>query len=80
MKKQILMVRDPEQEVGFKVLTDYCEIIQEKLGANVQVIPMWPHGEMELIGDKRKMQLIKKQLREVLEEIEKMEAEADGEQ
>lgn len=80
MKKQILMVRDPEQEVGFKVLTDYCEIIQEKLGTNVQVIPMWPHGEMELIGDKRKMQLVKKQLREVLEEIEKMEAEADGEQ
>lgn len=77
--KKILMVRDPEQEVGFKVLTDYCEIIQEKLGADVQVLPIWPHGEMELIGDKRKLKLVRKQLREVLEEIERMESENDGE-
>lgn len=68
--KQILVIKDPECEVGFDVLSDYCRQVQLYLGSEVQVLPIWPHGEMELIGDKRKMKLAIKELKEVIAEFE----------
>lgn len=68
--KQILVVNDPELEVDFETLCEYCAIIQERLGSSIAVIPMWPHGKIELIGDKRKMKLQIKRIQDVLKELE----------
>ena len=68
--KQILVISDPEVEVGFNVLCDYCSEIQKAVGKDVVVLPMWPHGKVDLVGDKRKMKLIIKELKEAIEEFE----------
>lgn len=68
--KQILVIKDPECEVGFDVLCDYCGQVQTYLGKDIQVIPMWPHGEIELIGDKRRAKLVTKELKDVIAEYE----------
>ena len=68
--KKLLFIKDPEHEVGFDILCDYCATIQDRLGEEVAVIPIWPTGEVELIGDKRKLKLHVKNLKEMLEELE----------
>lgn len=68
--KQILVISDPEVEVGFNVLCDYCSKVQMAVGKDVIVLPMWPHGKVDLVGDKRKMKLIIKELKEAIEEFE----------
>ena len=70
MTKQILVISDPEVEVGFNVLCDYCNEVQNVVGKDVVVLPMWPHGKVDLIGDKRKMKLTIKELKEAIEELE----------
>lgn len=77
MKKQILVIKDPECEVGFDTLCEYTATIAERVqDENTVVIPIWPHGEMELIGDKRKMKLFVKNYKEILNSLEK---ELEGE-
>lgn len=72
MKKQILLIKDPEHEVGFDVLCEFSYQVAKSLqGEPIVVIPMWPHGEMELIGDKRKIKLITKEYKKLIEEMEK---------
>ena len=68
--KKMLFVKDPEGEVGFDVLCNYCAVIQERLGQEVIVLPLWPNGEAELVGDKRQMKLFIKNIREMLDELE----------
>lgn len=68
--KKILFVKDRENEVGFDVLCNYCAKIQERLGQEVVVLPIWPNGEVDLIGDKRQMKLLVKDIREALNDIE----------
>lgn len=74
--KQILVISDPELEVDFDTLCNYCAVVQERLGSSVAVLPIWPHGKAELIGDKRKMKLQIKHIQDVLKELEiEMEGE-----
>lgn len=68
--KQILVIKDPENQVGFTALCQYAEAVQERLGGQVAVLPIWPDGEMELIGDKRKMKLLIKTLEDIVEDLE----------
>jgi hypothetical protein len=76
--KQILIIKDPDNEVGFDVLTNYAAAVQARLGNSVFVLPMWPHGEAELLGDKRKMKLAVKEFKEILEEYDDLlEGELD---
>ncbi|MGF6375005.1 hypothetical protein M2140_000039 [Clostridiales Family XIII bacterium PM5-7] len=70
MLKQLLVISDPEQEVGFEVLTDYCRTIQQLLGLNVAVLPIWPHGKVELVGDKGEIEIKIKTLKEAIDELE----------
>lgn len=71
MKKQILCIKDPECEVGFDVVCQYASAVAKQLeGEPILVLPMWPHGEIELIGDKRKMKLIVKEYKKMLEKFE----------
>ena len=76
--KQILVIRDPECEVGFDVLSEYCSQVQRYLGNEVQVLPIWPHGEVELIGDKRKMKLLMKDLKDIISEFEDVLKEGEN--
>ena len=66
--KKILVVKDPECEVGFNVLCDYCATIQENLGNEVMVIPIWPSGEVSLIDDTDEIELIMADLKELIED------------
>ena len=66
--KKILVVKDPECEVGFNVLCDYCAAIQENLGNEVMVIPIWPSGEVSLIDDADEIELIMADLKELIED------------
>lgn len=68
--KKILFIKDPEMEVGFDVLCNYCATVQERVGNEIIVLPIWPHGEADIIGDKRKLKLIIKELREVLDDLD----------
>lgn len=70
MIKQILVIKDPEMEVDFKTVTKYAEVVQKRLGDDIQVLPIWPHGEIELIGDKRRMKLRIRELKKIIEELE----------
>lgn len=71
MTKQILVIKDPEKEVGFDVVCDYARAVAEYMkGENVVVLPLWPHGEVELIGDKRKMKLFIKEYKKLLDELD----------
>lgn len=76
--KQILLIKDPDYELPFENVCQYAEAVQERLGSSVAVLPMWPHGEMELIGDKRKMKLTIKTVRSLLDDLE-AELSAGGE-
>lgn len=68
--KQILVIKDPNDQVGFEVLCRYAEAVQKRLGSQVAVLPIWPDGEVELIGDKRKMKLLVKTLEDIVEDLE----------
>lgn len=68
--KQILVIKDPECEVGFDALCNYAQAVQEHLGSQITVLPIWPHGEMQLLGDKRQMKLVVKELKELALELE----------
>ena len=71
MKKQILVIKDPEMELGFQALCDYSQAVADRLqDNNVLVLPLWPHGEIELIGDKRQMKLTIKTYKDLLQEFE----------
>ena len=66
--KKILVVKDPECEVGFNVLCDYCAAIQENLGNEVMVVPIWPSGDVSLIDDTDEIELIMADLKELIED------------
>lgn len=68
--RQILLIKDPDCELPFENVCQYAEAVQERLGSSVAVLPIWPHGEMELIGDRRKMKLTIKTVKELLNELE----------
>lgn len=68
--KKILVVKDPECEVGFNVLCDYCAAIQENLGNEVMVVPIWPSGDVSLIDDTDEIELIMTDLKELVEDYE----------
>lgn len=68
--RQILLIKDPDCELPFENVCQYAEAVQERLGSSVAVLPIWPHGEMELIGDRRKMKLTIKTVKELLDELE----------
>lgn len=68
--KKILVVKDPECEVGFNVLANYCATIQEHIGNEVMVIPIWPSGEVSLIDDTDEIELIMADLKELIEDYE----------
>lgn len=71
MKKQILVIKDPEMEIGFQALCDYAQVVADRLQDNsVLVLPMWPHGEISLVGDRRQMKLTIKTYKELLQEFE----------
>lgn len=77
--KQILVIRDPDYEVGFDVVCEFARSVALRLKDEpVLVLPMWPHGKVELIGDKRKMKLIVKEYKELLAEMEEMLEEKEG--
>lgn len=68
--KKILVVKDPECEVGFDVLANYCATIQEHIGNEVMVIPIWPSGEVSLIDDADEIELIMADLKELIEDYD----------
>lgn len=71
MIKQLLVIRDPEDEVGFDVLVKYCEIVQNIVGnEDIQVLPIWPHGEVELINNNEGAKLKIAQIKDVIKEFE----------
>ena len=49
MINKILVVKDPENEVGFDTLCEYSENVQKVLGSNVLVLPVWPKCDIELL-------------------------------
>lgn len=69
--KQILVIKDTENEVGYHALCDYAQAVADRLaGEDILVLPIWPHGDIELIGDKRKMKLVIKELKELISDLE----------
>lgn len=49
MINKILVVKDPENEVGFTALCEYSENVQKVLGSNVLVLPVWPKCDIKLL-------------------------------
>lgn len=68
--KKILVVKDPECEVGFDVLANYCATIQEHIGNEIMVVPIWPSGEVSLIDDADEIELIMADLKELIEDYD----------
>ena len=68
--KKILAVKDTENEVGFVALCEYCEIVQERLGSDVVVLPIWPNGRVDLIDDNKEVKLVVKNLKKLIKELE----------
>ena len=66
--KKILVVKDPDCEVGFNVLCNYCATIQENLENEVMVVPIWPSGDISLIDDDNEIELIMANLKELVED------------
>lgn len=69
--RKIIVVSDPEFEVGFEVLANYCRAVQELFNPNETVVlPIWPSGKIEIIdGNKEKVKLLFKTLNELIEEF-----------
>ncbi|MEY8366553.1 hypothetical protein AALA22_13020 [Anaerovoracaceae bacterium 41-7] len=70
MKKKILIIKDPNGEVGFNVLCEYCQVVQNQIGADILVLPMWQTGEAQIIDDKNEMELFIKTYREMMDCVE----------
>lgn len=71
--RRIMVISDPENEVGFSVLTSYCEQVQTLFNPNeLLVLPFWPSGKIELIdgNDKQSIELIRKTLTELITEFD----------
>jgi hypothetical protein len=79
--KKLLVVKDPNMEVGFDALCSYCQAVHNMINdPEVLVLPVWPHGEVALIDDADEVELHIATLREVLDrfEIEKGEDNENG--
>ena len=68
--KKILVVKDMENEAGFHILCEYCEVVQERLGSDVVVLPIWPNGRIDLIDDEKEVKLVVKSLKKLIKELE----------
>lgn len=77
--KRLLVINDPECEVGFSPLCDYCSIVQERLGDDVVVLPIWPHGSIELIDDENKIKLTIKHIQDLLNEFDELSEDDEDE-
>lgn len=65
----IVFVTDPENEIGFSELCKYCETIQEQIGNEAYIVPMWPHGKAQLISDDAEALVNVIALQEILDNI-----------
>lgn len=74
--KKILVISDPEFEMGFSDVCQYCQVVQERLGNEVFVLPIWPHGRAELIDDVNDIELHIKNISDIIKEL-KIELEEE---
>ena len=66
--RDILIVKDSDNEVGFDVVCKYCAVLQDRLGLDTIVIPIWPQGDIKLITKEAERKILVKELKEVLQQ------------
>lgn len=80
MINKILVIKDPENEVGFSTLCEYSENVQKVLGNNVLVLPVWPKCDIELldIGDEDNVEFHISTIKSAIKNIESQLAKGGG--
>lgn len=68
----MLVISDPEEEVGFDVLCQYCGQVAGVVGNDCLVLPMWPHGKVELIDNTNEIETVITNLKSILEQYEEL--------